>query len=260
MECTTVTVTEEGGIGRVLLDRADKRNAMSRDMIARIGTLLADPPAGWRVAVIAGQGPHFCAGLDLAEHRGRSPAEAMEVSRLWHRATSAIAMGRVPVITALHGAVIGAGLELASAAHLRIAARSARFSLPEARRGIFVGGGASVRVGRLIGTGRLTELMLTGRVIDAEEAHGIGLVERVVPDETLAEEAAALARDIADNAPLSNRMIINALAQIADMPQEAGLFAEALAVALTQSDTEAQARMSEFLDARRRPQAPQAEG
>ncbi|GGK44086.1 crotonase/enoyl-CoA hydratase family protein [Salinarimonas ramus] len=247
VRAAAIEVRTEGVVGIVSLARSAKRNAIDGAMIRRIGALFEDPPAEWRAAVLQAQGEHFSAGLDLAEHRARSPEAVMAVSRLWHRATQAVRAGRIPVVAALQGHVIGAGLELAAAAHLRIADPGARFSLPEARRGIFVGGGASVRVGRLIGASRLTEMMLTGREVEAEEALRIGLVHRLsAPGASLAD-ARALAEDVAGNAPLSNQMIIGALEEIADMPQAAGLFTEALAASYVQTDGEAQARMDAFL-------------
>ncbi|WP_372422468.1 crotonase/enoyl-CoA hydratase family protein [Salinarimonas chemoclinalis] len=242
-----IGIAAQGVVGVVTLSRPAKRNAICTEMIHRIGALFADPPAAWRAAVLAAEGDHFSAGLDLAEHRERAPEDVMGVSRLWHRATQAVRAGRLPVVAALQGSVIGAGLELAAVAHVRICDPAARFSLPEARRGIFVGGGASVRVGRLVGASRLAEMMLTGREVEAEEALRIGLVHRLsAPGESLAE-ALALAAEIATNAPLSNQMIIGALEEIADMPQSAGLYTESLAAAYVQTDGEAKARMEAFL-------------
>jgi len=246
--CSSVTITTEGVIGHVVLSRPDKRNAINQEMIAAIGAVFADPPPAWRAVVLSAEGPHFSAGLDLSEHRQRTAAEVMSISRLWHRATQSILGGNIPVVAALHGAVIGAGLELAASAHIRIAASDIAISLPEARRGIFVGGGASVRVGRLIGTSRLMEMMLTGRTVNAAESAAIGLVHHVVDPDACFAVGCTTADTIAENAPLSNQMIIGALNEIADMPQGAGLFTESLAVALTQTDGEAERRMSGFLD------------
>ena len=127
-------VSTQGAVGVVTLARPAKRNAICGAMIREIGALFADPPAAWRAAVLAAEGDHFSAGLDLAEHRERAPEEVMAISRLWHRATQAVRAGRLPVVAALQGSVIGAGLELAAVAHVRVADPDARFSLPEARR------------------------------------------------------------------------------------------------------------------------------
>src|SRR6185436_12890733 len=125
--------------------------------------------------VVSGAGEHFCAGLDLSELGERSVAEGVMHSRAWHAAFEQIQFGRVPVIAVLHGAVVGGGLELASSAHIRVAEKNAFYGLPEGQRGLFVGGGASVRVPRLIGAARMADMMLTGRVYDADEGHAAGL-------------------------------------------------------------------------------------
>ncbi|MEH0071274.1 enoyl-CoA hydratase-related protein [Pannonibacter sp. Pt2-lr] len=119
--------------------------------------------------VLTGSGGHFCSGLDLAEHKARSGEDTVYHSRNWHRVSDLIEYGRLPVISAMTGAVIGGGLEIAASTHVRIAEPSVRFQLPEGRRGIFVGGGATVRIGRLIGADRMREMMLTGRSYGAQE-------------------------------------------------------------------------------------------
>ena len=117
-------------------------------------------------------------------------------SRMWHRAFHEIEFGRVPVVAALKGAVIGGGLELALAAHLRVAETSAFYALPEGQRGIFVGGGASVRLPRLIGVSRMRDMMLTGRVHDAESGERLGISHYVVPPGEGLERAVALANTL----------------------------------------------------------------
>lgn len=243
-----------GEVGVITLCRPEKRNAMNEEMITVLGEIFASPPPAWKAAVIEAEGDHFSAGLDLSEHKDRSPEEVMDLSSHWHRATQAIVDSRFPVVCALKGHVIGAGLELATSAHVRFADPEARFSLPEGRRGIFVGGGASVRVGRLIGTSRLTEMMLSGRQVACSEAVMMGLCQRLSAPGRSSEEAFAFAQEVATNAPLSNRMILLALAQIAEMPPAAGLFTESLAAALTQTSPEALERMNAFFNnSRHRP-------
>ena len=101
-------------------------------------------------------------------------------SRMWHRAFQHIEFGKVPVVAVLHGAVVGGGLELAAAAHIRVAERSSYYALPEGSRGIYVGGGASVRLPKLIGTARVMDMMLTGRTYGAEEGQSMGLSHYLV--------------------------------------------------------------------------------
>ena len=243
-----IGIETKGEVGVITLTRPEKRNAMNEEMIAIIGQVFASPPPGWKAVLIEAQGDHFSAGLDLSEHRNRTPEQVMDISSHWHKATQAIADSRIPVVCALKGYVIGAGLELASSAHVRFADPEARFCLPEGRRGIFVGGGASVRVGRLIGTSRLTELMLSGREVECGEAVSMGLCQRVSAPGRLSEDAFDFAKEVATNAPLSNRMILLALAQIAEMPPTGGLFTESLAAALTQTSPEALERMNAFFN------------
>jgi enoyl-CoA hydratase/carnithine racemase len=150
----------------------------------------------------------------------------------------------------MHGAVVGGGLELATATHVRVAEPSCFYALPEGQRGIYVGGGASVRVARIIGEGRMAEMMLTGRSYNADEGQAMGLSHhRVGTGEALAK-AKELALRIAANAPLSNYAILNALPRIADMSMSDGLFTESLMAALAQTSDEARNRMRDFLEKR----------
>jgi len=154
----------------------------------------------------------------------------------------------VPVIAVLHGAVVGGGLELASSAHIRVAEASTFYGLPEGQRGLFVGGGGSVRVPRLIGAARMADMMLTGRVYDAEEGQRIGLSQYVTGAGEGLAQAMALAARVATNAPLSNFAVMHALPRIADMPAADGLFTESLMAAIAQGDDAAKQRMRAFLE------------
>jgi enoyl-CoA hydratase/carnithine racemase len=205
--------------------------------------------------VIHGHGPCFCAGLDLAEQRLRSAAEVFHLSRDWHALFGRIRNGRVPAIAALHGATVGGGLELAAACHIRVADASAFFALPEGTRGIYVGGGASVNVARLIGAARMADMMLTGRVIDAAMAERIGLVQYLAPageapGETALAKAGELAAKVATMAPLTVLAILQALPRIQDMSESDGLFVESLTAALVQTGPEAVAMLTDFVEKR----------
>jgi enoyl-CoA hydratase/carnithine racemase len=169
---------------------------------------------------------------------------------MWHAAFDAVQFGRVPVVAALHGAVVGGGLELASACHIRVAEDSAYFGLPEGQRGIFVGGGGSVRIPRLIGVSRMSDLMLTGRVYDADEGFNTGLVQYRVRDGEGLAKAVALAQRIATNAPMSNYAVMHALPRIADQSQSEGQFTESLMAAVAESTPDAQDRLRAFLEKR----------
>src|SRR5690606_6833751 len=117
--------------------------------------------------------------------------------------------GEVPVISALTGAVIGGGLELAAATHVRVAEPDTFFQLPEGQHGIFVGGGASVRIPRIIGAGRMVEMMLTGRKVDAQEGLALGLAHYIAEPDAALEMAMSIAKKVAGNAFLSNYAIVN---------------------------------------------------
>ena len=237
-----------GAIAHVRLDRAAKRNAISDALVAQLQTAFINLPEATRVVVLSGEGDHFCAGLDLAELGERSVAEGIVHSRSWHAAFTQIQFGRVPVIAVLRGAVVGGGLELASSAHIRVAEASTFYGLPEGQRGLFVGGGGSARIPRLIGVARMTDMMLAGRVYDAEEGGRIGLSQYVVAEGEGLERAFALAEKIAANAPLSNFAVMHALPRIAEMGQDEGLFTESLMAAIAQGDDAAKSRMRAFLD------------
>src|SRR5262245_6187998 len=174
-------VTIDGPIVHLCLNRPEKRNAINDVLIAELHTAFVNLPAQCGAVVLSGAGEHFCAGLDLSELQDRSVAEGVLHSRAWHAAFDQIQYGRVPVVVAMHGAVVGGGLEIASAAHIRVAEENAFYGLPEGQRGLFVGGGGSTRVPRLIGVARMTDMMLTGRVLDATEGHAAGISHYVVP-------------------------------------------------------------------------------
>ncbi len=243
----TVTYRLADEIAWITLARPAKRNAIDDATLAALDRAVTRAGEEARAAVIAGEGPCFSAGLDLAEHRVRAPLEVFHHSRSWHEVFTRIRRGRIPVIAALHGAVVGGGLELASACHLRVADETAFFALPEGQRGIYVGGGASVFVARLIGAARMADMMLTGRVLSAAEAERWGLVTYVVAAGEAAARAGELARKIAAMAPATVLGILHVLPRIQDMAESDGLLVESLMAALAQSAPEAQARLEDFV-------------
>jgi enoyl-CoA hydratase/carnithine racemase len=171
---------------------------------------------------------------------------------MWHRVFEKIEFGPVPVVAALKGAVVGGGLELAAAAHIRVAEESTFYALPEGQRGLFVGGGASVRVPRLIGVSRMADMMLTGRRYDAQEGLGLGLSQYAVADGTGRKTALELAGRIAQNAPQTNFAVVQALPRIAEANPRDGFLMESLMAAIAQGTNDAKGRMQDFLDGRAR--------
>ncbi len=240
----------EGGIATLIFDRPDKRNAMNDKLIAELDAFFSAPPDGVSAVILRGEGGHFCSGLDLAEHEHRDPIEGVYHSRNWHRVADMIEFGGLPVVSVLTGAVIGGGLEIAAATHVRIAEPDVRFQLPEGRRGIFVGGGATVRVGRLLGADRMREMMLTGRSYGAEDAVPLGLAHYSVGAGEGLPLAKELAQRIADNAPFSNYLMMQAISRIQDMPRSEGLFTESLAAAMSQTSDGAKEGLRAFLEKR----------
>jgi enoyl-CoA hydratase/carnithine racemase len=246
-----LTVTRQGAVALVGLNRPAKRNALDDRAILALEDCFASLPGDVRAVVLHGVGEHFSAGLDLSEIGERPVGAAVAHSRLWHRAFERIQFGGLPVIAVLHGAVIGGGLELAAACHIRVAERSAFYALPEGQRGIFVGGGASVRVSRLIGVARTMDMMLTGRTYSAEEGLAIGLSQYLVDGRNAGmAKAVELAARIATNAELTNFAILQALPRIAESGHAEGLLTESLMAAIAQYDPEAKRRVEAFLSKR----------
>ncbi len=231
------------------IDRAHKRNALDDATIEALERVFSDIPDGVRAAVLHGIGDISRQGLDLNGRRRARRAAGVNHSRSWHRCFERIEFGPVPVVAALRGAVIGGGLELAAAAHFRVAEPSAFYALPEGQRGIFVGGGGSVRLPRLIGVARMTDMMLTGRLW-RRGRRGIGFSQYLVGAGEAFAKAFALAETIAKNAPLSNFAVIQALPRIADSDPRVGYLMELLAAAIAQGDGEAKTRVRAFLDKR----------
>ena len=212
----------------IRLTRGAKRNALSDGLILALRNIFEELPSSVRAAVIDGEGPHFCAGLDLSELKERDAGQGLHHSRMWHAALERVQYGPVPVVAALHGAVVGGGLELASACHIRVADSTTFYALPEGSRGIFVGGGGSVRIPKLIGAARMTDMMMTGRVYNAEDGERAGFAQYLVPEGTAFDKALELAKRIASNAPLTNYALMHALPRIAEQPADHGFFTEAL--------------------------------
>jgi enoyl-CoA hydratase/carnithine racemase len=232
----------------VRLTRATKRNALNDGLVASLRRIFEDMPASVRAAVIAGDGEHFCAGLDLSELQERDAGQGLMHSRGWHAALERVQYGPVPVIAALHGAVVGGGLELASACHIRVADASTFYALPEGSRGIFVGGGGSVRIPKLIGVARMTDMMLTGRVYDAVQGEHAGFAQYLVPAGQAFDKALELALRVAQNAPLTNYALMHALPRIAEQSADHGFFTEAMMAGIVQSAPEAKQRVRAFLE------------
>ena len=239
---------ESQEIAVIRLTRPSKRNAINDGLMAAIKDAFENLPSTVRAAVIAGEGDHFCAGLDLSELQERDAGQGLMHSRSWTVALDRVQFGPVPVVAALHGAVVGGGLELATTCHIRVADETTFYALPEGSRGIFVGGGGSVRIPKLIGAARMADMMFTGRVYNAVEGEKVGLAQYLVPKGQAFEKAMEIAKRIAQNAPLTNYALMHALPRIAEQNADHGFFTESMMAAIAQSAPEAKARVKAFLD------------
>jgi enoyl-CoA hydratase/carnithine racemase len=227
------------------LNRPEKRNAFNPPLVRGIDAFFTSLPDEIKAVVIYGAGDHFSAGLDLSDLREQNASEGM-----WHQAFEKIEFGRVPVISVLHGAVVGGGLELAASTHIRVAESSAYYALPEGIRGIFVGGGGSVRISRLIGASRMMEMMLTGRTYGAEDGLRFALSHYVVGAGEGLAKGIELAKRVAQNAALTNFAVMQALPRIAEAEPATGLLLEAMMSSIAQADPAAKERLRDFLEKR----------
>ena len=250
MTDSILNIQVDGSIATLTMSRPGKRNAMCEALLQALENFYFNPPKDVRVVVLTGVEGHYCSGLDLSEHVHRSAEENLHHSRHWHRVMEQIQFGGLITLSAMFGAVIGGGLELAASTHVRIAEPSTIFQLPEGRRGIFVGGGATARVGRLLGPDRMTEMMLTGRKYSADEGVSLGLAHHSVGEGEAQPLAQKLAGKISRNAPMSNYLMVQSIARINDMSQSDGLFTESLAAALSQTTPDAEEGLKAFLEKR----------
>ena len=250
-----ITYELDGNIALIGLNRPDKRNAIHDPLIDALRAAVQRAHDEADVAVLFGHGSNFCAGLDLAEALARATGQIQPPRKRrrhnWHEVFDLIARGPIPFVAALHGAVVGGGLELAMAAHVRVGDETAVFGLPEGQRGIFVGGGGTVRIQRVLGTSVMMDMMLTGRLLSAAEGLQEHVVRYVVPPGSALPKARELATRIGTNSVETNWMIINVLPRIQDMSHDDGLFVEQLNSARARPPG-AEARLREFVDGKAR--------
>lgn len=249
LKLNNLTMDTDGEIAIVSLNRAAKRNALNAETIEElIDVFVAMPRSGARAVVLRAEGDHFSAGLDLVEHhkQERSAADFMHVCLRWHEAFNKMEYGGVPIIAALKGAVVGGGLELASAAHIRVADHTTYFALPEGQRGLFTGGGATIRVAEMVGRARMTDMMLTGRIYKGDEAVAVGLCQYLVDDsETKAME---LAKATAEVPPLSNFAICSAISHTRNMSALDASYMEAFVAGVVNTQPASNERLAAFAD------------
>jgi enoyl-CoA hydratase/carnithine racemase len=243
-----LAVEMRGNIAVLTLNRPEKRNALSDALVLGLQHFFDSIPSEVQAVVMQGAGGNFCAGLDLNELQETNITQSFHTSKIGQRLNDTVQFCRVPVISVLAGAVIGGGVELASATHVRVAEPSAYYALPEGTRGIFLGSGGSVRLPRIIGASAVIEMMLTGHVLDAQEAHNrMKLSHYLVEEGKGFDKAMGLAEKITKNAPLANFAVIQAIPRIVEQDPAGGLFTEMLMVGIAQDDDEAKRRLADFL-------------
>lgn len=212
LDLQDLTLAVDGPLAVLTLDRPDARNAYSVAMIASLERALAavDADDHVRVAVLTGAGPSFCAGGDLKamrDHSGMFAGGPAELRRAYqdniHRVPTAIGRFRKPLVAAVNGAAIGAGLDLACMCDLRVISERAKLGSTFVKIGLVPGDGGAYYLARAIGLSRAMELMLTGRIFTAEEAATMGLAHRVVAPEDVLPAAKELATTVAENAPVA---------------------------------------------------------
>ena len=226
-ELLTLAVADR--IATLTVNRPDKLNALGDAVIAELGRAIEELRARDDVGgiVLTGAGRAFVAGADIAELSAKSPLEAQTLAAKGQAVFRRFETSPKPVVAAVNGFALGGGCELAMACHVRVAAESAKFGQPEVKLGICAGYGGTQRLPRLVGRGRALQLLLTGEMIDAAEAHRIGLVNKVVPNGEAVAAAQEMLRQMLANGPLALALTIEAVDRGLDAGLEAGLVLEA---------------------------------
>ena len=253
MEHRNLLIDTRDGVATVTINRPDKLNALDdrtmEELDAAFGTLGGD--AGVRGVILTGAGEKaFVAGADIGELSRQSPVEGKERSIRGQRVLDRIENLGKPVVAAVGGFALGGGCELAMACHVRVASENAKLGTPEAKLGIMCGYAGTQRLPRLVGKGRALELLLTGEMVDAQEALRIGLVNKVVPRPKLLEESDALLRKMLANGPVSLRFIIEAVNSGLEMPFAEGEYLEATLFGLICTTADMKEGTGAFLEKR----------
>jgi enoyl-CoA hydratase len=224
-----LTIAVADDIATLTVNRPDKLNALNDAVIEELGRAIDELRARDDVAgiVLTGAGRAFVAGADIAELSAKSALEARALAAKGQAVFRRFETSPKPTIAAVNGFALGGGCELAMACHIRIAAEGAKFGQPEVKLGICPGYGGTQRLPRLVGRGRALELLLTGDMVDAQEAHRIGLVNRVVPAGEAVRAAEEMLRKMLANGPLALAYTIEAVDHGLDVALEAGLVLEA---------------------------------
>jgi len=231
MSYETITLNVADRIAMVTVNRPDKLNALNNKVISELGdaidALRGDRDVGG--IVLTGAGRAFVAGADISELEQVAGGSAEALAKRGQSVFNRFETSPKPTIAAVNGFALGGGCELAMACHVRIASENAKFGQPEVKLGLIPGYGGTQRLPRLVGKGRALQLLLTGEMIDAQEALRIGLVNRVVAADELLPAANAMMRAMLTNAPLALAACVNVVNDGADSSLDAALALEASA-------------------------------
>jgi enoyl-CoA hydratase len=251
---STVLFDVADGIARVTINRPDRLNALNVTVIAELAhaaeRVETDPAVSGVILTGAGA-KAFVAGADISELAGQGPFEGKARALAGQQMMRRFERCGKPVIAAVNGFALGGGCELAMACHLRIASESARFGQPEVKLGLGPGYGGTVRLPRLVGKGRALELLLTGEMIDAQEARRIGLVNRVVPADQLLSESETLLRSILEQGPLAVRSVLECVETGYDLSVDEALLLEANHFGLLSATADMREGTAAFLEKRK---------
>jgi enoyl-CoA hydratase len=254
MTYSTLVLLVRDGIARITINRPDKLNALNDAVIADLDQAIrvvdADPEV--RGVIITGSGPKaFVAGADIGDLARQGPFDGKARARSGQAVFRRIESMGKPVVAAVNGFALGGGCELAMACHIRLASETAKFGQPEVKLGIGPGYGGTVRLPRLVGKGRALELLLTGQMIDAQEAWRIGLVNRVWPADQLMAESEKLLQSILENGPLAVRLVLEAVDTGLEMHADDAHLLEANHFGLLASTQDMGEGMAAFLEKRK---------
>ena len=221
-----IKFTTERLIRIITIDRADALNAMNLAVVKELHEVIRESITSKEVGVviITGRGNvAFIAGADIKSMQTMSPREALKFSKAGQALTRTIERSPKPMIAAINGYALGGGCEISLACHIRIAADNAMFSQPEVKLGIIPGWGGTQRLTRIIGNGIANEIIITGKMISAERALKIGLVNAIVSQKNLIIEVKNYANEILKNGPLAIKAALNCINRGSDMPIDEGL-------------------------------------
>lgn len=244
------------GIATITLNRPEKYNALTSESLDDLGQAVEAMSArsDVKAVILAGAGKAFCSGMDVAEIErmiGLSLSGRRALLRRWAHSIGAFEVIEKPVVAAVHGYVLGAGLEIALACDVRVAAKDAKLGLVETRLGGIPDGGGCTRLARFVGVGRAKEMIMTGNAISAEDAHRIGLVNRVVEPGDLGRAAREFAQELLQGGPLGVAMAKRLITINFNLDVDAGIAIEALVGSHLYSTEDTQAAYRAFLEKQR---------